>query len=762
MALCAICLAISCDNGNSEKEQPTISESSSLDGTKKMVQMLKELGIDSIAKHYVYSNSLRAEMYNKQAQEASGSEQVEYRFKYAYELLGAGHTSEALDELSSLLEFFEQNSRYAGVDNIFKLKRIIALGYLRLGEQQNCIAYHSAESCLLPITGGGVHQIQEPSRNAINYFTEILEQYPDELGSRWLLNVAYMTVGNYPQEVPKKWLIPPKSFYSDAEMPKFNDIAARLGLDVRELSGGCAVEDFNNDGLLDIMASSWGIDHQIRLFMSSSDGTFTEKTKEAGLLGLTSGLNMVHADYDNDGYRDVLILRGGWLNTYGQHPNSLLHNNGDGTFSDVTEEAGLLSFQPTQTACWADFNNDGWLDLFIGAETLSQGFDFYSGTRSKGGSYPCEFYINNKDGTFTNVANTAGIDIYSSVKGVAAGDFDNDGFMDIYLSCLTDDNILLRNNGPGANNIPTFSNVSRMANIQEPKYSFPCWFFDFNNDGWEDIFVSGFDVTRFGHITEDVIAHYLDLPYEAETPRLYMNNGDGSFTDIAKEAHLDGPYYTMGSNFGDIDNDGWLDIYLGTGEPDIQSIVPNVMFRNVNGKFFQNVTTATGTGQLQKGHAIGFGDLDNDGDQDIYAVMGGAIEGDVYQNALFENPGSENHWITLFLQGVQSNRDAIGVRIKIVIQTVKGERSIYNTVTTGGSFGSSSLRQEIGLGDAVEISSIEIFWPATGKQQVFKNIEMDQAYLIVEDKSFITTFELQRLDFSKVPSTPHLHSEHSH
>ena len=227
-------------------------------------------------------------------------------------------------------------------------------------------------------------------------------------------------------------------------------------------------------------------------------------------------------------------------------------------------------------------------------------------------------------------------------------------------------------------------------------------------------------------------ADYLGLATAAERPRLYRNNGDGTFAERSAEAGVDKVLYTMGCDFGDLDNDGWLDFYVGTGSPSLRSVMPNRMFRNAGGRFFEDVTTSGGFGHLQKGHGVAFGDLDNDGDQDIYAVLGGAYTGDVFQNVLFENPGHGNHWITLLLEGVQSNRAALGARIRIEVATVEGTRNIYATVGTGASFGGSSLQQEIGLGQATAIEAVEVTWPTTGTRQLFTDLEMDQYYRIRE------------------------------
>jgi hypothetical protein len=188
----------------------------------------------------------------------------------------------------------------------------------------------------------------------------------------------------------------------------------------------------------------------------------------------------------------------------------------------------------------------------------------------------------------------------------------------------------------------------------------------------------------------------------------------------------------MSGNFGDLDNDGFLDIYLGTGSPDLSMVIPNRMLRNNGGRGFQDVTTAGGFGHIQKGHAITFGDLDNDGDQDIYASLGGAYEGDVYFNALFENPGTTNRLIKLKLVGRKSNRAAIGARIKVTLVESTGERAVFRTVNSGGSFGASPLRQEIGVGSAHSIREVEVWWPASGIRQNFAGLNPGSCYTITE------------------------------
>ena len=561
-----------------------------------------------------------------------------------------------------------------------------------------------------------------------------------------------MTLGEYPYRVPPRWLIPPETFKPDYDIKRFYDVAPGLGLDVVGLAGGSIVDDFNGDGYLDIMASSYGLRDQLRYFQSKTDGTFTDRTLAAGLLGEVGGLNLCHADYNNDGSPDVFVLRGAWLQENGHHPNSLLRNDGDGTFEDVTEEAGLLtSFpgsatsygHPTQTAAWGDYNNDGWVDLFIGNE---------SGQKE---IHPCQLFHNNGDGTFSERAAGAGVAAVGFVKGVAWGDYNNDGLLDLYISRMGQTNILYRNDSKKVvadqqEEEWTFTDVSEQAGVSEPLMSFPTWFWDYDNDGWLDIFVGGFALssTRWGSTLPDVAAVYLGRVVEAGRPRLFRNKRDGTFADATSRVGLDKLRLPMGSNFGDLDNDGFLDFYIGTGEPDLGTVIPNQMFRNSDGEFFQDVTTSGGFGHLQKGHGVAFADIDNDGDQDIYAVMGGWFTGDVYQNVLFENPGHGNHWITLKLEGIQSNRAAIGVRIKVTVNTKDGARDIYATVSTGGSFGSSSLQQEIGLGEAQSIRKIVVTWPVTGKTQTFRDIKIDQILKIREGDADPTPVKLKHLDLS--------------
>ena len=613
----------------------------------------------------------------------------------------------------------------------------LGVAYMRLGETQNCALHPTADSCILPLRGDGIHSQQDPSRQAIAAFTDMLENTPEptsqnllaeetslNLAARWLLNIAYMTVGGYPEQVPEPHLLPPDAFESADQIPRFTNIAPTLDLDTFDMCGGVIADDFDNDGYLDIVVSTWDAEGQVRFFRNNQDGTFSDRTEEAGLLGLYGGLNIIQADYNNDGNVDILVLRGAWLREHGRHPNSLLRNDGNGTFTDVTLDAGLGDVHyPTQTASWGDYDNDGDLDLYIGNETSSALVA------------PSQLFRNNGDGTFTDVAAAAGVMNRAYAKAVVWGDYDGDRLLDLYVSNRFGSNRLYRNTGNG-----TFVDMAQRLGVDQPTESFPAWFWDFDNDGALDLHVSAY-AARIEHLAADT----LGLPVNVESARLYRGTGEGRFEEVSRRYNLVRPTAAMGANFGDLDNDGYLDFYLGTGYPPYESLMPSVMYRSQNGKGFSDVTYAGGFGHLQKGHGVFFADLDHDGDQDVFEQMGGAYPGDRFGNVLYENPGFGNSWITIKLVGMRSNRSAIGARIRAEVVEDETRRSIYRYVNSGGSFGANPLRQTIGLGKTSRIELLEVFWPTTGVTQTFSDLPVDQIIQIVEGEESYSTVDLKTL-----------------
>ena len=664
----------------------------------------------------LYANKKRLAWLQNQTFDDHISAALQHQSVIANEMLNAGYTQQSIDQYNDVLYTIDSLKINPPESFMTAIQDLLAITHFRHGEETNCLDGHNAESCIVPIRGAGIHRNKNNAEIAINIYKSLLEKNPKDYVYRWLINLAYMVKGDYPDKVPHRWLIPQLTPSDSITFPEFTEIAESAGLDHISLAGGSIADDFDGDGLIDIMVSSWGLDNQLHYFKNMGNRGFEDRTESANLIGITGGLNMVHGDYDNDGWVDVFVLRGGWFGEDGNHPNSLLKNNGDGTFTDVTISASIYSEHPTQTASWGDFNNDGWLDLFIGNENTG------------GSNHISELYQNNGDGTFSDVAQAHNINAIGFIKAVIWGDINNDGFLDLYISRLGEPNLLFQNSGP-VNNYH-FKEISKKSGVTEPLNSFPAWFWDFNNDGWEDIWVSGYDNSS-GHVAMD----YLGLKHDGESPRLYQNNKDGTFTDVTKKANLDHPLLTMGSNFGDLNNDGFLDFYAGTGDPDYRSMQPNRMFLNKRGESFDDVTFHGRFGHLQKGHGVSYADFDRDGDLDVHAVLGGAYEGSVYQNVLFENPGGwKNRWVGLSLQGMDTNRLALGARIKIVLES---GFVVHRTVSSGGSFGGNPLDQMIGLGKDGKIKTINIFWPGSQTTQTFSGIDSDGWYRVIENESIL-------------------------
>jgi hypothetical protein len=264
--------------------------------------------------------------------------------------------------------------------------------------------------------------------------------------------------------------------------------------------------------------------------------------------------------------------------------------------------------------------------------------------------------------------------------------------------------------------------------VDSPRNGFSCWAFDYDNDGWLDLYATCYDRSLGG-----VVSGLAGVPRKsaAGTSRLFRNVEGREFEDVTVDAGLDQVHAAMGTNFGDLDNDGFLDFYLGTGDPNLSMLVPNRMFKNVGGERFAEITGTSRTGHLQKGHGVAIGDYDRDGDVDLFVQTGGAVNGDKYHNVLFRNPGQGNHALTVKLVGKKTNRSAIGARIKAVTAG-PDPRTIHRHVSSGSSFGANPLEQSIGLGKVDRVATLEIHWPTSGTTQTFRDIPGGQVIEITE------------------------------
>jgi ASPIC and UnbV/FG-GAP-like repeat len=631
---------------------------------------------------------------------------VNYLILTAMYLDSEGEPKRAYETLEEARTLLKKSDDALTRNSFYTVVYFQGVAAMRRGENENCIECRGESSCILPISPAAVHTIPSGSRLAIQHFTEYLRQFPGDLEVRWLLNLAHMTLGEHPGKVDPKYLISLDRFtQSEFNIGKFRDVGHLLGVNRFNQAGGSIMEDFDNDGLLDLALTSFDPTLSMAYYRNKGDGTFEDRSKEAGVTEQLGGLVCYQTDYNNDGRLDVFVPRGAWL-PHAIRP-SLLRNDGDGKFTDVTKDAGMLEPMNSNAACWADYDNDGWLDVFVGCERQ-----------------PNLLYHNRGNGTFEEVSARAGLREHAQsqfCKGTTWVDLDNDDYPDLFLNNLNGAGELYRNNRDG-----TFTNVTSEMGIDGPYHGFSCWTWDYDNDGWLDIFATCYDRTL-----HDVVQGLLGSPHTQHSNRLFRNLKGKGFEDKTKEAGLDMVFAAMGSNYADFDNDGFLDMYLGTGEPSFATLIPNRMFKNVGGTRFSEITGTSGTGHLQKGHGVACGDWDRDGDNDVFIETGGAVNGDRFHDVLFQNPGRGNHWLTVKLIGKKTNRAAIGARIKVITADEK-PLTVHRHVSSGSSFGANPLQQTIGLAQSKQVAVLEIHWPTSGTTQVFRDVPVDQAIEVTE------------------------------
>ena len=383
-----------------------------------------------------------------------------------------------------------------------ELEEVLAIAYLHKAEMENDVYTEPGIRCIFPPAPGVHYTKTESIEKSIQYSLKYLARRPDFLDAKWILNLDYMALGQYPGGRAEKRLDSALgAFESPESVGRFVDVAAEAGINLFSDSGGLIVDDFENNGLLDIVTSDYYECAPMHYFHNNGDGAFSDHTAQSGLQNQLGGLNLIQADYNNDGCLDILVLRGAW-----EFPQrkSLLRNNCDGTFTDVTAQAGLAEpATSTQTAVWADIDNDGYLDLFVGNE-----------------NGPSQLFRNKGNGTFEDISHAAGVDKISFAKAVVAADYDNDGYVDFYVSNLNGNNFLYHNNHDG-----TFTDVAAEAGVQKPWQSFPAWFFDYDNDGNPDLFVTSYYVS-----TEESLRSYLGLPAERRNSETLSQYGRRHFS----------------------------------------------------------------------------------------------------------------------------------------------------------------------------------------------------------------------------------------
>ena len=514
----------------------------------------------------------------------------------------------------------------------------------------------------------------------------------------WNLRVAYLAQhGVYPGNLEPRYRI--ASLPVAAKAPnQFTDIAEHVGVAKLDRGRGVAWADFNGDGDLDLF--SVGIQTQHGLFLARND-SFVSTASAAGLNDARGGWAAVSADYDGDGDIDLYVTRDAWE---GAATNSLYKNDGTGHFVDVATTAGVDDPDDSFTAAWGDVDGDGWLDLYV-ADGITG-----SGAANK-------LYINDGKGSFADQAVLRAAADGSNSLGVAFGDYDGNGELDLYVANVADPNRLLRNDGKRFNDVAEATGVSRPING-----SYVPFFFDSDNDGDLDLFVSA-------------MAYYEDFVTSATTGSrghrsrsyLYLNEDKRTFREYAAELGIARAFGSMGAGFGDVDNDGNIDIYLANGGPIMPRFEPNALFVRRNDGYV-DVAADAGVDNLGKGHGVAFADYDADGDLDLYVGHGGHYPGDLWKNSLYRNEGTQAQWIHIVLTGHPPNHNAIGAQARIY----SGDRSQIAQVHSGGGFGSTdSFALEFGLGNRNRVERVEIRWPS-GRKEQYGPFDANQVIRITE------------------------------
>ena len=533
---------------------------------------------------------------------------------------------------------------------------------------------------------------------------------------------------------------PPLLRKNEQPLPvQFTDITEKAGITfkhvsspekkyiVESMSGGVALIDYDNDGYLDIyLVNSLTVDMvkskqktKSALYHNNGDGTFTDVTDKAGVGDIGWGMGVAVGDYNNDGFDDIYVTCLG--------PNHLLKNNGNGTFSDVTQKAGVGDPRWSAGAAFVDYDNDGKLDLFVsnyvdfdvnnlpefGKDRTCQfkGIPVQCGPRGLRGAGDT-LYHNNGDGTFTDVSKKAGVsdpDGYYGL-GVIASDFDGDGLVDIYVANDSTPNFLYHNNGDGTFKDIGFNSGTAVNENGSEQGSMGVTLGDYDHDGRLDLFITNFD---------------------DDYNTLYHNDGRGSFTDVsyaAKVAAVSLPYVGWGTKFFDYDNDGWVDLLVVNGHvyPQLPTYRQrNLVHHNNRDGTFTEVGAQLGAPFAEKrtGRGAAFGDLDNDGDVDVViSDLDGAPQ------LLRNDGGNANNSVLIKLIGSKSNRDGIGARVTIVV----GDLKQVDEVHSGDSYLSQNdFRLHFGLEKRTKIDLIEVHWPS-GVVDKIANVNANKILTIKE------------------------------
>lgn len=614
---------------------------------------------------------------------------------------------------------------------------------------------HATEKRTQPVDNAVVWEATHPIlagrfAEAIQAWTPRISASPHDAQLAYSLATVYLRLGRYhqgifysrlaceddPSEVRYKWMlraqtimaglpessIPPDCrlhIHPSASSPvHFVDVTAKVGVRNFALGRGVAWGDFNRDGRDDLLVCAERA--PFRLFRNLDNGHFMDVAKRMYVIDPV-GLGCYAAnfiDYDNDGFEDIFLTSNGWGGT---NRLFLFHNEKGRRFTDITKQAGLKGPINAFGASWADYNSDGNVDLAVAPGI------------AKPNSSRLRLFRNDGDGTFSDVSLHAGLTKTAHWISVCWGDYNADGLPDLFGVSFDKGCTLYQNRGHGR-----FEDVSKQAKTRCPIASYTCEFSDYNNDGHPDIFVSTYPWkgVNWGDLKSMVEHQISGAPASPNLQQLlFRNNGDGTFTPVNGEAGIAGLYGAMSSQVADIDNDGYPDILLGTGNPQLDWTEPMVLFHSDGRGHFKDIASSAGLDNFGMLHGIAFSDFDHTGNVGFYGSFGGFYWGSRDEGHLYENLGSGKHALEIHLVGIRSNRDAIGARVLADV----GKHILYKYVDGGTGFGSMNSHEvHIGLGSSDFVNRLSIVWPS-GTTQTFNRVHGDQCVQIVEGSSNLRT-----------------------
>ena len=682
-----------------------------------MVRRLAELA----ERHPVAAPFLRDVLRQRERLDALSSRDAQTAYATALRALAeaelrAGMIVESIDHLDQAI------ANMRGIRGSARLRLTLAARFwlgvarLRMLEQRLC-GDTVGPACVLP-TLPYAEQLGDQALAAAEDLRATMELSPGSNplheSARWLLNVATMMLGQDPADLDEAERVP-----LPAGVPPvpFAEVGAEVGLGDAFLAGGLVVDDFDGDGWFDLVVSSHDLRAPLRVYRNVGGRSFERVA--AGLEGIGGGRNLVQADYDGDGDLDLFVARGGVLGGGLPLPDSLLRNDGGLRFTDATESAGLGAFAgPSWSAAWADYDGDGDLDLFV-ARGVPPGGD------RRAAALPGSALLRNDGGAFVDATDALDADGPLYARAGAWGDYDGDGDLDLFVAGTGGPARLLRNEGARLRDVTDQSGLAGERDV------LAAWFADFDGDGSEDLLLlhsapSGAGpppIWRF-------VAWRTGSAAAAPAPALYRYEGE-RFVPAAAGVGLIGSVMALGAGFGDLDDDGRLDLHVGTGYPAPEALLPDLTFAGSPGGF-ELLPFSTGLASLAAGNAVAFADWDRDGDQDLFVQAGGYRPGGQRRPLLFDNGGvaAARSYLALALRGPRGNPSAVGALVRVHTSGPEGRRSLLRRVGAASGFGAAPLELHFGIDRGERVTTVQVRWPGARDFVAVAGVQVGGRFLL--------------------------------